>query len=188
MIMRLVRWLDDNDKMAVLYHDGTMQTFSVSDKTANAALSEFLTKYRVPDALTSTDGEFWSTTPTDEAMAAWGKDEVETLGYVSQNLIYGDDADYALVMLDASVICNWMKTAPVGLQDITKADNKDYITLQEFCDKINEGKEEKDKVSIFALRTKITRNQISGAVKIGRVWYVPADATLPADRRRKEMK
>lgn len=194
MIMRLVKWVNDSDRLAVLFLDGTMQEFRIEDGVIlDNAMTEFLTKYRVPDELTAAGDGKWSDNPRNDDMASWGGDEVKTAAYVVMENTYGNANDYMLIIVDPAPIQCWMQHAVISLKDAsvnqqTDADNTDknaYITLQEYY---NELKAASVDVTMSGIRTKVARHQLPGSVKLGSVWYVPKGTPWPADRRYKTAK
>lgn len=186
MIMRLVEWANDKNRLAVLFKDGSMQEFRVEENmVVDNALTDFLTKYRAPDELKAAGDDKWSSNPSKDDMAAWGGDEVKTAAYVVRDNVYGNDDDYMLIVIDPSPIQYWMQHAVISLKENSinqKADddNTSYITLQEFYEELKNASID---VTMSGIRTKVARHQIAGAIKLGSTWYVPRGSTWPADRR-----
>ena len=55
MIMRLVEWNEDSNRLAVLFSDGSMQEFKLEgDSFMDKAMTDFLTRFRTPQELTAT--------------------------------------------------------------------------------------------------------------------------------------
>ena len=195
MIMRLVKWIEDSNKLAVLFLDGSMQKFEIAgDPTLDKALTDFLTRFRAPQDLTAEGNEKWSDSPDSDDMATWGKDEVETAAYVVQNNVYHNQNDFMMIVVDPSPIVYWMQHTTISISDIpdsiqgSEIDKSNYRTLIEYCQDLEEEAKangETSAVTLAAIRTKVARHQLPGAVKIGSAWYVYKGTPWPSDRRYK---
>ena len=105
MIMRLVEWNEDSNRLAVLFSDGSMQEFKLEgDSFMDKAMTDFLTRFRTPQELTATGDAKWSDNPAADDMSAWGKDEVKTAAYVVQNNIYHNQNDFMMIVNDPTPI------------------------------------------------------------------------------------
>ena len=196
MIMRLVEWNEDSDRLAVLFSDGSMQEFKLEgDSFMDKAMTDFLTRFRTPQELTATGDAKWSDNPAADDMSAWGKDEVKTAAYVVQNNIYHNQNDFMMIVNDPTPIVYWMQHTTISIADLSDSiqdgeiDKSDYRSLIDYCKDLEEEAKamgETSTVTLAAIRTKIARHQLPGAVKIGPQWFVPKGTPWPSDRRFKK--
>lgn len=179
MLMRLVRWKDNPSKMAVLYSDGSIRRFDTeTDAYVSPALTDILTRFKEAKDLKAVGSEeqWMSKHLTD--MADWGDMEVDTAAYVTTD---ADDAK--IVVLDSSIIRYWLTKETATATEDAKAEQSQYLTLDEYLAEVNSTRAPENQIRIGAVRSRVARHQLPGARKIGNFWMVPKGTPWPIDRR-----
>lgn len=189
--MRLLH-SDADDSYLLLYADGTMSGFSANEPDSQA-LTDILTRYQGANILTA-DGKNvgrWKEKGTnvrmDEVTSFNGKD-YET----AAQAVLCDEEDetmgFRLEIVSPEIVGLWLDenaTADADSVNTPIQENNEYLSLEEYCAEINAGRPAEEAISLNAVRTRIARNGIPGAVKIGARWAVPSGTPWPQDRRYK---